>query len=67
MLCHRSQWCREALKALLIRLERGKSVLVRFEGSSPSGELGWNVPPWDGVKERHGGWAVLVNLKADFG
>lgn len=29
---------REALKARLVWLERGKSVLVRFEGSSPSGE-----------------------------
>lgn len=49
---------RKALKARLVRLERGQSVSVRFEGSSPSDELAWNVCPWDGVTERHGGWAV---------
>lgn len=36
-------------------------------GQSSRGELGWNVCPWVGVTERHGGWAVQVNKKTDFG
>lgn len=31
------------------------------------GELGWSICPRDSGTQRHVGWAVLVNLKANLG